>query len=129
MYQAFFDGSSKGNPGPSQIAYVITDETKKVIVQDVQAIGETTNNVAEYKSLILLLGKLCTEKFFPVSIQGDSKLVIEQMVGDWKVKAPHLKVLAEETHKLLKELPDGEWTLKWIRRDFNIADRLAQKGY
>ena len=108
---------------------MITDETKKVIVQDVQAIGETTNNVAEYKSLILLLGKLCTEKFFPVSIQGDSKLVIEQMVGDWKVKAPHLKVLAEETHKLLKELPDGEWTLKWIRRDFNIADRLAQKGY
>jgi len=129
MYEAFFDGSSKGNPGPSRIAYVIIDESKKVIVQGVQDIGIVTNNVAEYKSLILLLGKLCTEKFFPVSIQGDSKLVIEQAVGNWKVKNTKLKLLAKEVHKLLHELPDGEWTLKWIKRDFNIADSLAQKGY
>lgn len=125
-YKAYFDGSSKGNPGPSHIGYIILDSSGKVVISISEKIEDGTNNEAEYKAVIALLGKLCELKVRNVLIQGDSKLVVNQLVGAWKIKKQHLKELAEEAFVHLDQNPG--WKLEWVPREKNeLADKLAQK--
>jgi broad specificity phosphatase PhoE/ribonuclease HI len=121
------DGGSRGNPGPAAYGAVLKDAgTGEVIAEDGTAIGVATNNVAEYSGLIAGL-KLAGE-FAPdagIEVRMDSKLVVEQMSGRWKVKHPDMRTLAMEASRLA---PSGT-TYTWVPREQNKhADRLANEA-
>ena len=100
--------------------------TGEVIAEDGTAIGRATNNVAEYSGLIA--GLKLAEEFAPeaeIEVRMDSKLVVEQMSGRWKIKHPDMKPLAAEANRLA---PPGT-TYTWVPRDRNAhADRLANEA-
>jgi probable phosphoglycerate mutase len=121
------DGGSRGNPGPSAYGAVLKDaETGEVIAEDGTAIGHSTNNIAEYSGLIA--GLRLAQEFAPgatVEVRMDSKLIVEQMSGRWKVKHPGMVPLAAEARRLA---PEGT-TYTWVPRDLNRhADRLANEA-
>lgn len=121
------DGGSRGNPGPAAYGAVLRDAgTGEVIAEDGTALGIATNNVAEYSGLIAGL-KLAAE-FAPgadIEVRMDSKLVVEQMSGRWKIKHPGMVPLAKEAGRLA---PPGT-TYTWIPREQNKhADRLANEA-
>lgn len=121
------DGGSRGNPGPSAYGAVLLDaETGEVIAEDGSTIGVATNNVAEYSGLIA--GLKLAEEFAPgadIEVRMDSKLVVEQMSGNWKIKHPDMVPLAMEAHRLA---PFGT-TYVWVPREQNKhADRLANEA-
>ena len=121
------DGGSRGNPGPSAYGAVLKDaETGEVIAEDGAAIGFATNNVAEYSGLIAGL-RLAAEHApgATVEVRMDSKLVVEQMSGRWKIKHPDMRPLAMEAGRLA---PSGT-TYTWVPREQNAhADRLANEA-
>jgi probable phosphoglycerate mutase len=113
------DGGSRGNPGPAAYGALVRDpETGQVIAQAAATIGVATNNVAEYSGLIA--GLELAREYAPnasIEVRMDSKLVIEQMAGRWKIKHPDLKPLAVKVQSLA---PFGtEWT--WVPRMQNAA--------
>jgi ribonuclease H / adenosylcobalamin/alpha-ribazole phosphatase len=118
------DGGSRGNPGPASYGALVRDPaTGAVIVQKGVTIGVATNNVAEYSGLIA--GLELAREYTPdasIEVRMDSKLVIEQMAGRWKIKHPDMKPLAIKAQGLA---PFGtEWT--WVPRAQNsAADALA----
>jgi len=121
------DGGSRGNPGPAAYGAVLTDaETGEVIAEDGSTIGVASNNVAEYSGLIAglrLAAELAPEA--AVEVRMDSKLVVEQMSGNWQIKHPSMKPLAAEAKQLA---PDGT-TYTWVPREQNKhADRLANEA-
>lgn len=121
------DGGSRGNPGPAAYGAVLKDaETGAVIAEDGTTIGRASNNVAEYSGLIGGL-KLAAE-FAPgadIEVRMDSKLVVEQMSGRWKIKHPDMRPLAAEANRLA---PFGT-TYTWVPRAENShADRLANEA-
>jgi broad specificity phosphatase PhoE/ribonuclease HI len=121
------DGGSRGNPGPAAYGAVLKDAaTGEVIAEDGTAIGRATNNVAEYSGLIA--GLKLAEEFSPgaeIEVRMDSKLVVEQMSGRWKIKHPDMKPLAAEANRLA---PPGT-TYTWVPREHNAhADRLANEA-
>ncbi|MDX6375175.1 MAG: ribonuclease / adenosylcobalamin/alpha-ribazole phosphatase [Nocardioidaceae bacterium] len=121
------DGGSRGNPGPAAYGAVLKDAgTGAVIAEDGTAIGVATNNVAEYSGLIA--GLKLAEEFAPeadVEVRMDSKLVVEQMSGRWKIKHPGMRPLAMEASRLA---PFGT-TYTWVPRERNKhADRLANEA-
>ncbi|MTB86344.1 bifunctional RNase H/acid phosphatase [Nocardioides sp. zg-578] len=121
------DGGSRGNPGPAAYGAVLKDaETGAVIAEDGTTIGRATNNVAEYSGLIAGL-RLAVEHApgATVEVRMDSKLVVEQMSGRWKIKHPDMKPLAAEAAQLA---PVGT-TYTWVPRARNShADRLANEA-
>jgi probable phosphoglycerate mutase len=121
------DGGSRGNPGPAAYGAVLKDAaTGEVIAEDGTTIGVATNNVAEYSGLIA--GLRLAEEFAPgaaVEVRMDSKLVVEQMSGRWKIKHPDMRPLATEAKRLA---PAGT-TYTWVPREQNKhADRLANEA-
>jgi probable phosphoglycerate mutase len=121
------DGGSRGNPGPAAYGAVLRDaETGEVIAEDGTAIGVATNNVAEYSGLVA--GLKLAEEFAPdadIEVRMDSKLVVEQMSGRWKIKHPDMKPLATEANRLA---PFGT-TYTWVPRGSNKhADRLVNEA-
>jgi broad specificity phosphatase PhoE/ribonuclease HI len=121
------DGGSRGNPGPSAYGAVLKDaDTGAVIAEDGTSIGVTTNNVAEYSGLIA--GLRMAAELVPgadVEVRMDSKLVVEQMSGRWKIKHPSMVPLADEARGLA---PEGT-TYTWIPREQNKhADRLVNEA-
>ncbi len=118
------DGGSRGNPGPAGFGALLRDaDTGDVIAEAAESIGVATNNVAEYRGLIAGL-ELYLEHTPDalLEVRMDSKLVIEQMAGRWKIKHPDMRPLAIQAQKLA---PFGTvWT--WVPRAMNTdADRLA----
>jgi ribonuclease H / adenosylcobalamin/alpha-ribazole phosphatase len=124
------DGGSRGNPGPAGYGAVVTDAADgQVLAEVAEAIGVTTNNVAEYRGLIAGLAAVLRVggEGAPVAVRMDSKLVIEQMAGRWKIKNEGLRPLALEAGALARRLRVTEWT--WIPRERNQhADRLANEA-
>jgi broad specificity phosphatase PhoE/ribonuclease HI len=121
------DGGSRGNPGPSAYGAVLKDAaTGEVIAEDGSAIGVATNNVAEYSGLIA--GLRMAAELVPdaeVEVRMDSKLVVEQMSGRWKIKHPGMLPLAAEATRLAP--PDTTYT--WVPRGQNShADRLVNEA-
>lgn len=118
------DGGSRGNPGPAAWGALVRDaETGEVLEQGGETIGVATNNVAEYSGLIA--GLEMADRVAPdasIEVRMDSKLVIEQMAGRWRIKHPDMKPLAIRAQSLA---PLGtEWT--WVPRERNsAADALA----
>jgi probable phosphoglycerate mutase len=124
------DGGSRGNPGPAGYGAVVMDAAdRQVLAEAAEAIGVTTNNVAEYRGLIAGLTAVLDlgGEGAPVAVRMDSKLVVEQMAGRWKIKNEGLRPLALEAGKLARRLRVTEWT--WIPREQNgHADRLANEA-
>jgi probable phosphoglycerate mutase len=123
------DGGSRGNPGPAAYGAVLKDaETGAVIAEDGTAIGVATNNVAEYSGLIA--GLRLAAEYAPdadIAVRMDSKLVVEQMSGRWKIKHPDMRPLALEAKRLLPPMRDVTFT--WVPREQNKhADRLANEA-
>lgn len=121
------DGASRGNPGPAAYGAVLRDaSTGAVIAEDGTAIGVASNNVAEYSGLIA--GLTLAAELAPgaaVEARLDSKLVVEQMSGRWKIKHPDMRPLAAEAKRLA---PPGT-TYTWVPREQNKhADRLANEA-
>jgi len=121
------DGGSRGNPGPAAYGAVLKDaDTGEVLAEDGTTLGTATNNVAEYSGLIA--GLKLAQEFAPdadIEVRMDSKLVVEQMSGRWKIKHPGMKPLATEANRLA---PFGT-TYTWVPREQNKhADRLANEA-
>lgn len=122
------DGGSRGNPGPAGYGSVVLDPaTGETLAERAEYIGVATNNVAEYKGLIA--GLRAARELDPdavVLVRMDSKLVVEQMSGRWKIKHPDMKPLAAEAAKVLSR---AQVTYEWIPREKNKhADRLANEA-
>jgi ribonuclease HI len=94
------DGGARGNPGPAAIGVVVFDEQYNEVERCGECIGNHTNNVAEYLGLIkaLVLAKKYTTN--EVRVCMDSELVVKQVVGEYKVKAPHLQPFLAEVKRL-----------------------------
>lgn len=122
------DGGSRGNPGPAGFGCVVfsADHTT-VLAEHKQFIGETTNNVAEYRGLIAGLEQARRLGANEVAVSMDSKLVVEQMSGRWKVKNPGMAELNQQARALTSTF--DAVTFSWIPRERNAhADRLANEA-
>ncbi|MFF5634610.1 bifunctional RNase H/acid phosphatase [Streptomyces sp. NPDC012825] len=122
------DGGSRGNPGPAGYGAVVLDAaTGETLAEAAEYIGVATNNVAEYKGLVA--GLKVARELFPdavVHVRMDSKLVVEQMSGRWKIKHPDMKPLAAEAGRVF---PADRVRYEWIPRERNKhADRLANEA-
>ena len=122
------DGGSRGNPGPAGYGSVVIDATTgETLAEAAEYIGVATNNVAEYRGL--LAGLRTAHALDPsarIHVRMDSKLVVEQMSGCWKIKHPDMKPLAAEAGAVF---PADQVTYEWIPRAQNKhADRLANEA-
>ena len=122
------DGGSRGNPGPAGYGAVVWSEDHgTVLAESKQAIGRATNNVAEYRGLIAGLQEAADLGATEVAVAMDSKLVVEQMSGRWKVKHPDLVELNREARALASRFDRIDY--RWIPRARNShADRLANEA-
>lgn len=122
------DGGSRGNPGPAGYGAVVwTADRSTVLAETKQAIGRATNNVAEYRGLIAGLDDAVKMGATEVSVLMDSKLVVEQMSGRWKVKHPDLVELHAQARVLASRFHRISYT--WVPRARNsYADRLANEA-
>lgn len=122
------DGGSRGNPGPAGYGAVVwSAERDTVLGERKESIGYATNNVAEYRGLIAGLAEAAALGATEVAVSMDSKLVVEQMSGRWKVKHPDLAALHREAQELARQFDRVTYT--WIPRDRNAhADRLANEA-
>ncbi|MGW6268631.1 bifunctional RNase H/acid phosphatase [Streptomyces sp. NPDC055060] len=122
------DGGSRGNPGPAGYGAVVIDAaTGETLREAAEYIGVATNNVAEYKGLVAgLKAAYELDPAASVHVRMDSKLVVEQMSGRWKIKHPDMKPLAAEAARVF---PASQVTYEWIPREKNKhADRLANEA-
>ncbi|MGK5632224.1 bifunctional RNase H/acid phosphatase [Streptomyces sp. URMC 123] len=122
------DGGSRGNPGPAGYGAVVRDGvTGEPLAEAAEYIGTATNNVAEYRGLIA--GLRTAYELDPeaeIRVRMDSKLVVEQMSGRWKIKHPGMRPLAAEARTAF---PPERVVYEWIPREKNKhADRLANEA-
>ncbi|MFZ0324996.1 MAG: bifunctional RNase H/acid phosphatase [Actinomycetes bacterium] len=119
------DGGSRGNPGPAAYGAVVRDlETGRLLAESAAEIGVATNNVAEYRGLIAgLRAARAIDPDAEIHVALDSKLVVEQMSGRWKIKHDGMRQLALEARAVF---PSDQVTYTWIPREQNRdADRLV----
>jgi broad specificity phosphatase PhoE/ribonuclease HI len=122
------DGGSRGNPGPAAYGTVVKDAESGTVLRELaEHIGTASNNVAEYRGLIA--GLEAVRQLDPdatVEARLDSKLVVEQLSGRWKIKHPDMRVLALRARDTL---PPEQVTYTWVPREQNKhADRLANEA-
>jgi ribonuclease HI len=121
------DGASRGNPGKAGIGVAIFDKDSKLVKECSEYIGIATNNVAEYKALILGIKEVIRCSAQEILFKTDSELLAKQIKGEYKVKNTQLMYLFTEVQGLLKKVP--KWKIKYIPRGENKkADMLANKG-
>jgi ribonuclease H / adenosylcobalamin/alpha-ribazole phosphatase len=122
------DGGSRGNPGPAGYGAVVRGaDDDMVLAETKEAIGRATNNVAEYRGLLAGLGAAVKLGATEAAVFMDSKLVVEQMSGRWKVKNPDLAELYAQARGLASRFDQISYT--WIPRERNShADRLANEA-
>jgi len=119
------DGGSRGNPGPAGFGALIRDaDSGDVIAEAAESIGRATNNVAEYRGLIAALEWARARGEKALHVRSDSLLLVQQMLGNYKVKHPGLQPLSAKARLLAHEI--GRVTYEHVRREANThADRLA----
>jgi len=123
----YTDGAARGNPGPAGLGVVIEDEHGMRLRGLCRYIGVATNNRAEYLALIEGLTAAAEWKPDRLEVLLDSKLVVEQINGRWKIKHADLQVLAGQAQALLKAFPSV--TLSYVPREKNKgADALANRA-
>jgi probable phosphoglycerate mutase len=123
----FSDGGSRGNPGSSGAGFVIYDAAKKEVFSGQKFLGHQTNNYAEYQGVILGLQLAIDQGFSDLEVRLDSKLIVEQMSGNWKVKNANIKPLFEQAKA--REEKFRSVNFKHIPREKNKrADQLANQA-
>ena len=123
-YKLFSDGACRGNPGMGGAGAVITDAAENVIWEGKEYLGHCTNNIAEYRALILGLKGALSRDYKNLKVYMDSELLAKQINGSYRVKNENLKVLMEKVRNLLASFDSIE--VKHVPRLHNShADRLA----
>lgn len=113
------DGGARGNPGPAAIGVVVSDADGRLLEEVAEAIGETTNNVAEYRALLRGLERARAHGADDVEVVGDSELVAKQVTGAYKVKHAGLKPLHAEALRALGQF--ARWHVRTVPRAQNAA--------
>ena len=126
-WRLYCDGASRGNPGPSGAGAIIYDPRGQVQTQVSLYLGETTNNVAEYQALILGLNEAARLGVRRLQIFADSQLLVRQLNGQYRVKAPHLLPFWRAAKDALQKFES--YTLSHVPRAENRqADELANQA-
>ena len=126
LLKVYTDGGSRGNPGEAWIGVYITDASHQPLEKRYKYLGTTTNNIAEYTGALYGLRRAKELGAKEIELYMDSKLVIEQLAGRWKIKNDALKVLSRQISGVLKSL---KISYHWIPREQNsIADALSNKA-
>src|SRR5438067_10791672 len=103
-----FDGGSRGNPGPAGIGVVVRAQDGTPLITLGRYIGKATNNVAEYRALIIAMEEAKKLGAKKIVIRGDSELIVRQMLGQYRVKHPDMKLLYDEAQELIHEFDDAK---------------------
>jgi ribonuclease HI len=118
------DGGARGNPGPAAAACVISSPEGEVLGEHAQLLGAVTNNVAEYRALLLGLERARELGASEVEVVGDSELIAKQVRGIYKVKHEAMKPLHREATAALKQFE--RWSIRTVPRAQNAhADALV----
>jgi ribonuclease HI len=121
------DGGSRGNPGPAAIAAVAAGPDGEVLAERAETIGIATNNVAEYRALLLGIELAKELEAKELELIGDSQLIVRQVEGRYKVKQEHLRPLHAEALKALEQF--DRWSISDVRRAHNErADQLLNEA-
>ncbi|MEA2256513.1 MAG: ribonuclease [Solirubrobacteraceae bacterium] len=121
------DGGSRGSPGPAAAAAVVSTPDGEVLDQAAEVLGRTTNNVAEYRALLLGLRRAEALGADEVEVVNDSELVAKQVNGLYKVKHPDMRPLHAEAAEALRRF--RSWTIRSVPRAQNAqADRLVNEA-
>lgn len=121
------DGAARGNPGPAGIGAILKSAGGEVLYTGSEYLGHTTNNVAEYKAVLLGLTGALAQGVQYLEVRADSELLIKQLKGQYRVKSPGLKPLFDQAKQLISRFKSVKLT--HIRRELNSeADRLANQG-
>ena len=121
------DGGARGNPGPAAIGVVVRETGGEVLEEVGERIGETTNNVAEYRALLKGIERAAALGGSELELVGDSQLVVRQVEGRYKVKNAGMKELHEEVKRALRGF--DSWSIRHVRRNQNAdADRLVNEA-
>ena len=121
------DGGARGNPGPAAVAAVASTPEGDVVGERNEYIGESTNNVAEYRAVLLAMDLAKELGANDIEIVNDSELVARQIGGEYKVKHAGLKPLFAETMEKLRSF--DAWAVRNVRREHNVrADELVNEA-
>ncbi len=114
------DGGSRGNPGPAAYGCLVKDaQTNEVLFKEGKTLGVTTNNVAEYSGLVAALAAAhAIDPNAQIEVRMDSKLVVEQMSGNWKIKHENMKGLVEKARNAFAQ---SQVKYVWVPREDNLA--------
>ena len=113
------DGGSRGNPGPAAIAAVLRAPEGEVVEERSERIGPATNNVAEYKALLLGIERARSLGADEIELVGDSELIVRQVRGEYRVKDAALRELHARVREALEEFE--RWSIRHVRREENAA--------
>ena len=120
----YADGASRGNPGEAAIGAVLYDPSGEVAAEVSEAIGRNTNNVAEYEALIAGLRAARDLGVAEILVRLDSLLLVRQVRGEYRVKAPNLQPLFRRVRALMSQF--DAFAIEHVRREKNtVADSLA----
>jgi probable phosphoglycerate mutase len=123
----YIDGGARGNPGPAGYGVHVERPDGAVVEEFADSIGVATNNVAEYRGLIAALEWARAHGHRALHVRSDSLLLVQQMLGRFKVKNPGLQPLHAKARLLAHEI--GRVTFEHVRREANThADRLANEA-
>ena len=121
---AYTDGAARGNPGSASLGLSVENKEGCPIYEEAQAIGVSTNNVAEYKGVYRVLELAVQNKVQELCLKTDSQLVVKQLQGLYKIKAPHLKPLYQKCLNLIDQI--DHFSVVHVKREQNKrADELA----
>jgi ribonuclease HI len=121
------DGGARGNPGPAAIAAVLSTPGGEVVEEHAEVIGHATNNVAEYRALLLGIERARALGAREVDLVGDSELIARQVRGEYRVKDPGLRELHARVVAALDEF--DRWTIRNVPRAENArADSLVNEA-
>jgi len=118
------DGGARGNPGPAAVGAVVQLPDGEVLEERGERIGTATNNVAEYRAVLLGIERAAELGASELELVGDSELIVRQVKGEYKVKDATLRGLHAEVKRALR--PFERWSIRHVRREQNAeADRLV----
>ena len=121
------DGGARGNPGPAAIAAVVATPEGEVLEEIGETIGPATNNVAEYRALLLGIERAQALGASELDLVGDSELIVRQVKGEYKVKDARMRELHAEVKQALR--PFERWSIRHVRREHGAeADRLVNEA-
>jgi ribonuclease HI len=121
------DGGARGNPGPAAAAAVLSTPEGEIVDEAAEALGETTNNVAEYRGLLLGLRRARELGATEIEVVNDAELIAKQVSGEYKVKHAAMKPLHAEAMRALKGF--DAWSIRSVPRAQNAeADALVNRA-